>query len=68
MTIEIDEIGVAAAAYEDIIREAVREALRAPELVPERRTLSEAERVDVVQQLHELRALLYRLLAMITQP
>jgi hypothetical protein len=62
-----DPVGSVVEDYEDVIRDAVREAMRAPELIASRRRLSEVERTELVEQLHELRALLYRLLEAITR-
>jgi hypothetical protein len=67
MSIDINAPGVDGARpvvddYEDVIRHAVLEAMRAPELIASRRTLTAVERAALVEQLHELRALLYRLL------
>jgi hypothetical protein len=66
MSIDINDPGVDAVVaigdYEDVIRDAVREAMRAPELIASHRTLTEVERTELIEQLHELRALLYRLL------
>jgi hypothetical protein len=58
----VDHVDPVVDDYEDVIRDAVLEAMRAPELIASRRTLTAVERAELVEQLHELRALLYRLL------
>lgn len=67
MPVDISAPGFVTADYEDVIRAAVLDAMRAPELIAARRRLTEGERVEVVGQLHELRALLYRLLAAVVR-
>jgi hypothetical protein len=52
--------------YEAVIREAVREVMRAPELVHPDRTLRPDERALLIAQLRLLLALLYRLLEAIS--
>jgi hypothetical protein len=59
--------GTAPAEYEDVIRAAVREAMRAPELIRSQAVLSDAERAELIAGLHELRALLQRLLVAVTR-
>jgi hypothetical protein len=58
----VDSVDPVVDDYEDVIRAAVLEAMRAPELIASRRTLTAVERAELVEQLHELRGLLYRLL------
>jgi hypothetical protein len=58
--------GSVPAEYEDVIRAAVREAMRAPELIRSQ-VLSDAERAELIAGLRELRALLQRLLVAVTR-
>ena len=65
-SLRVDSVDSSVDDYEDVIRAAVLDAMRAPELIASRRTLTEVERAELITQLHELRALLYRLLKAIS--
>jgi hypothetical protein len=71
MSIDFQEPGVDTMVpvgddYESVIRDAVLEAMRAPMILGGQPELSGPERAELIAQLRELRALLCRLLEMVT--